>query len=182
VRRAALLLTSVIAAAHDARAAQVDKQVEVGTLITQHIVTFDSRPTVAAGVTWVWSPLGHLALGLETAVAGTVLPFGHTDEAPKISVSSSEQSFTLLPRLMLGPRFVPVPNLWLGVSVGGTWIWSRPGADLAIIPYPTAGVATGIRFGQDDRFGLRVAFSYVHYWFAHDAALLAPTLAFTWSN
>src|SRR4030095_8965753 len=74
VRRAALLLTVVIAAAHDARAAQVDREVEAGALITKRIVTFDSRPTVAAGVTWVWSPLGHLALGLETAVTGTALP------------------------------------------------------------------------------------------------------------
>jgi hypothetical protein len=180
------LATVVLAAATGTAAGgaawAAEGHVDVGELIADGFTSFDSRLTLGGDVTAVWSPHRYLGLALETGVAAARLPYGQSDEPAKLGNSDNiVESFTLLPRLMFGPRFVPTPNISLGVSVGSTWLWSSAGSDLAFIPYPTASVALQIKFGPGARYGVRAAFSYMHLWFGHDRAVLAPTVAFTWS-
>ena len=175
------LTAGICAVGRDVRAAEA--HVGVGALIADGFTSFDARPTIGGDVTAVWSPHRHLELGLEAGLAGTRLPYGgYSDEPAKLGFGDNAvESFTLLPRLMFGPRFVPAPNVSLGVSVGSTWLWSRAGSAFVIIPYPTAGVALQIKLGPEARYGVRAAFSYMHVWFGHDKAVLAPTVAFTWA-
>jgi len=51
-----------------------------------------------------------------------------------------------------------------------------------VIPYPTASVALESRFGANGRYGVRAAFSYMHFWFKAGDALMISTLAFTWGG
>jgi hypothetical protein len=179
-RQLALMLVASIGAGGEAGGAEA--QVGVGAVIADGFTSFDSRPIVGGGVTAVWSPAHYLELGLEGGVAGTRLPYGQSDGPAKLGLSDNiVESFTLLPRVMFGPRFVPTPNVALGLAVGSTWLWSSAGAGLAIVPYPTASVALQIKLGSEARYGLRAAFSYMHLWFSHDKAVLAPTIAFTWA-
>jgi hypothetical protein len=92
------------------------------------------------------------------------------------------EGFTVRPRLMFGPRFVPVPTASLGVSVGGTWLWYQAASDLVIIPYPTVSTAVQLKPGAGGRYGVRLAVSYMYIWSSNDKALLGITLAFTWGS
>jgi hypothetical protein len=182
------LSLAIGAAARDARAGSVDRHVELGVVIAKGIRSFSARPTLGADLTKVWSPADRLELGFEAGCAATSLPYGRSDGPAMITyISNTEESLTLLPRLMFGPRFVPASNVWLGVSVGASWLWSGASSEFAIVPYPTATAAIETWFGPDERFGLRAAFSYMHYWFGNGDdlsrnALLAPSLAFAWTN
>lgn len=179
---------SIAAAARDARAGSVDRHLGMGVLLPKGIRSFSARPTLSGDLTKVWWPADRLELGLEAGVAATLLPYGRSDGPGMITaLDNRHDSLTLLPRVMFGPRIVPASNVWLGVSLGATWLWSGASTELAIVPYPTASASIETRFGPDERFGLRASFSYMHYWFGNgnDAmrnALLAPSLAFAWSN
>jgi len=189
-RRHVAILTLALAlagAASDARAGTVDRHVGVGLFIPKGIRSFDLRPALAADLTKVWSPGDHLDLGFEGGVALTTFPYGRSDGPGMITyLDNTSDSPTLLPRLMFGPRVVPASNFSLGVAVGFTWLWSGASADLAIVAYPTASAAFETWFGPDERFGVRAAVSYMHYWFGNGNdvmrnALISPTLAFAWS-
>jgi hypothetical protein len=184
-------LTLVLAAAvvmGDARARSVDWHVGVGVLLPKGIRSFSVRPTLGADLTKVWSPARRLDLGFEAGVAATSLPYGRSDGPGMIRyLDNTQESFTLLPHLLFGPRFVAASDVWLGVSIGPTWLWSGPSEGYVIVPFPTASAAIETWFGPDKHFGLRAAFSYMHYWFGNGNdvmrnALLAPSISFAWTN
>jgi hypothetical protein len=183
-----MLALAIGVAARDARAGGVDRHVELGVVIAKGIRSFSARPTLGGDLTKVWSPSDQLELGFEAGAALTGLPYGRSDGPAMIThTDNTEEAFTLMPRLMFGPRFVPASNVRLGVSLGATWLWSAPAGELSIVPYPTANGALETWFGPNERFGLRAAFSYMHYWFGNGDdltrnALMTSSLAFAWTN
>ena len=156
-------------------------------LVGQGFPEIGTLPTFGGDITTWWSPAAHLDLGLETGAAVTLLPYGSNDGEPilgKRGVDSQgvKRDVTFLPRVMLGTRAFVLPGVWAGLFVGHTQIVSGELGRFSVIPYPTVSVAVEARFGANGRYGVRAAFSYMHFWFNEGDALMTSTLAFTWGG
>jgi len=179
----ALALT-LAAAARDARAGQRVGHLEPGLIVARGFEAIDVKPTVGGDVTTWWSLSRHFDLGLETGLAFTEFPYSSSDGEPVLGKPGVDgplrDSLTLLPRMMFGPRVRLPAATSIGLSLGATHIVGALG-EFSVIPYPTGSVAVEKRFGDEGHFGVRAAFSYMHFWFGDAKAFMTSTLAFAWS-
>jgi hypothetical protein len=181
------LAVAVCGFASNARAREVELQVEGGALIGRGIPEMSPRPTIRGDISIWWTPHPAFNLGFSTGVGVTVLPYGCTDVIPGIGERGHagcgdglRDNFTLLPRLMLGLRVLVGPRAAVGASFGTTFIMAEGVNDYFLYPYPTAGVFAEISIGPADRVSLRAGFWYVDIAYRDSRGFLAPTLALSW--
>jgi hypothetical protein len=117
-------------------------------------------------------------------MAVTRFPYSSNDGEPVLGRPGVDgplrESVTFMPRMMVGAR-VGGPAASIGLFVGSTQLLGALG-EFGVIPLPTGSVAVETRFGADRRYGVRAAFSYVHFWFGDGRGFMTTTLAFTWGN
>jgi hypothetical protein len=182
-----MVVVATLGASWRARGAAVERHLEPGVLVGRGFPEIGALPTFGGDITCWWSPTAHLDLGLEIGGAVTLLPYGNTDGEPVVGRRGGDsqtlnRDVTFLPRVMFGTRAFLSPGVWAGLFMGHTQIASGELGAFSVIPYPTASVALESRFGANGRYGVRAAFSYMHFWFKAGDALMISTLAFTWGG
>jgi hypothetical protein len=182
---AALTVTlAIAAAARDARAGKTVGHVEPGILVGRGFEAINVKPTFGGDITTTWSMSSAFDLVLESGLALTTLPASSNDGEPvlgKPGVDGPLQDIiTLLPRMMFGARLRLPAATSVSLLAGATHIVG-PIGEVFVIPFPTGSVAVEKWFGDGGRFGVRAAFSYMHFWFDNAKGFMTSTVAFAFS-
>ena len=184
---AALTLTvtvTIVAAACDARAAEVAVHFGPGVLVARGFPEIHTKATVDGDLTIWWSLTRRFDLGLASGLAATTFLYSSNDGEPVLGQRGADswnthEELTALPRMMLGSRIGLPADTTIGLFVGAAHVLSDALGNFSVIPYPIGSVEVETRFGTSGRYGVRLAFSYMSFVEFHsERSFTTATLAF----